>query len=265
MSDQSRHGSGLRGNTGDAPGAAADGGRVGAGGLVVVPDLFGAPARAFARLAGDPKWIGNAALVLLLFAVATLVQLPQQLAMGEDMAIATMEKLNAPEEQIDEALARMPDPEDPEIGAVAQQAATSVLTVGAMMIIGGTLFHLIGRIAGAAAPWKMSMSVYTLVFVISALGAAVKGGVARISDTVEVTLGPGILFPGLDYHSLGAIFLDVFDVFSLWALFLLAMGTRIAFRVSPGASWGIAGTYWILKSSLVFGVRGFTAWMMGAL
>ena len=263
--DESRSVPGSTGHSGGAHGPPDPAGGVSAGGLSLVPALFSSPSRAFGRLAADPRWIGNGVLVLVLFALAMWVQLPQQLDLTEEITIASLEKFNAPEEAIDEALARLPDPDDIGPGEVLRQLRNAFIPVLFVVLIGGSVFHLLARIGGVAARWKMSVSIVTLAYVVSALGALVKAGVVRASDTMQVTMGPGAFVPGLDFHSIPAITLDLFDVFSLWGLYLMATGARVAFRTTPGGAWGIAGTYWILKSLVVFGFRTFTAWMMGTL
>ncbi len=263
--EDARKRAGAPGTPADSPGGGLPVEPVTAGGLSVVPALFGSPSDAFRRLAADPKWIGTAGLLLVIMVLAIWVQLPQQLAMMEENMLASMEKFGLADEAIDEALAGLPDAENLAPGDIAQQLASGIFPVLFAVFLGGTLFHWIAKIAGATPRWKQSVSIFTLVYVVSALGALAKAGVARASDTMEVTLGPGILFPGLDHYSIPALLLDMFDVFSLLALFLLALGARVAFRVTPGASWGIAGTYWLLKSLFIFAFTAGTAWMMGAL
>jgi hypothetical protein len=252
-----------------APAGAASSGPppdpVGAGGLSLVPTVLFSPTRAFRALREDPRWLGPALLVAGLILLATWIQLPQQLAMSEEMAVAMLEKMNAPDEAYEEALANIPDPDDPGVGATVRQVAYGLFPAILAILVGGTLFHLITKIAGLGSRFRLSLSLFSLVYVVSALGMVVKSLVVRATDTMEVTLGPGVLLPNLEFHSIPAIALDLFDLFAIWALILLALGTRVALRASSGAGWGVAVSYWVVKSAVVFSTRALSAWMAGAL
>jgi hypothetical protein len=237
---------------------------VAAGGLGAVPLLFTRPAEAFAGLRPRPKWIGVLGLIVVLVALSTWIQLAQQLEFGAEITIRTMERFGAPEDAIEETLASLPDPDSLTIGDIAGQVAPAVITIVVVFFVGTAVLHLVAKIAGADPGFRLSLTVYALAFVPLALGVLVKSLLVRASDTMEVTLGPGILFPGLDYNSLPAILLDLLDVFSLWNLVLLAVGARVAYRVSSTAGWGISGTLWVLRSLLVFGGRMFGAWAAGS-
>jgi len=41
-----------------------------------------------------------------------------------------------------------------------------------------------------------------------------------------------------------------FDLFSLWSLWLLALGFRVVARVSAGAAWGVVGVLWAIGVGL---------------
>jgi hypothetical protein len=232
-------------------------------GLGVVPDLFQAPTRAFRRLASDPQWLGTAALVLVLFAVAAWIRLPVEIAYSREVAEASFDRFDVPEENREEALARMPDPDNLTMGQSVQPVATGLGVMVVVVILGVLVLWLIGRLAGASnASFRTSSAVLWTASVASGVGAIALGLLARASNTIEVSLAPGALFP---YNSLPGIFLDVFDVFSLVVLFLLAIGVREVFRTKPGTSWAIAGTYWILASMTAVAGRLFGAWISGAL
>jgi hypothetical protein len=232
--------------------------------LAAVPLLVRSPASAFELLRERPGWIGALLLSLVLLAVAFAVQLPQSLRYQREVTRSTMEKLNLPEAQSEEALRRIPEPGNLSLQEAAQQVLLPVVFLVPVFFLGAFAFHLLAKAFGAEPPFKLSLGIYSVAYVAPAFGALIKGLVARASDTIEVSLSPAALIPG-GFHSALGIFLDLFDVFALLNLALLASGAEIGFRKSRSLAWSIAGSYWILKSFVVFALRLSQSWFAGTL
>ena len=176
-----------------------------------------------------------------------------------------MEKLDVPEKQVEEALHRIPEPGSLSTREAAQQVLLPVVFLLLCFFVGALTFHLLAKAFGAEPPFKLSLAIFSLAYLASALGALLKGIVARASDTIEVALSPAALLPGAGFHSALGIFLDLFDVFSILNLALLAVGAEIGFRKSRATAWTIAGSYWFLKSFIVFALRLSQSWFAGTL
>jgi hypothetical protein len=174
-----------------------------------------------------------------------------------------MEKFDLPPEQIDEALRRIPDPNRMTTGVALQQVLTPVLFSAPVFFLGALVFHLLARAFGADPRFVASLGVFALAELANAVGALVKGVLVRVSDTIEVTLGPGALVPGVGFDSTLGIFLDLFDVFSIAAAVLLAIGARTVFSVSSKTAGIIAGSFWILRAVVVFLLRLSQTWFTG--
>lgn len=209
--------------------------------------------------------MGALLLSLVLFTMAYGVQLQQSLRYQREVTRSTMEKLDVPEKQVEEALRRIPEPGNISTREAAQQILLPIVFLVPFFFLGALTFHLLAKAFGAEPPFKLSLGIFSVAYLPSALGAFLKGIVARASDTIEVSLSPAALLPGAGFHSALGIFLDLFDVFSILNLALLVAGAEIGFRKSRATAWSIAGSYWFLKSFVVFALRLSQSWFAGTL
>jgi hypothetical protein len=230
----------------------------------LIPLLMRSPGEAFGRLAANPQWLGPAILCVLLLGASTWIALPPALEYQIEATRGTMEKFDLGAEATAEALAKIPDPRALTLGDYAENSLLSLATWLPVLAIGMFVFHLLAKAFGTTTRLRDTAALYFLAYVASAAGAVLKSALIRASGTIEVTLGPGILLPGLEYHSTGAILLDLFDVFSLVNLVLLVLGARMVYRATRGMAWTVGGAYWILKALFVFLARLGQAWSSGA-
>lgn len=237
---------------------------VGGMGLAVLPQLLSSPAKAFERLRVDPRWPGTCLLVLAIVAAATWMRLPQDLLYAQEGVIAGMERFGASDEDIDEMLAGMPDPENLPPGTVVTQVLQGLAGWAALQFLAALVLHGIARLAGAEPRFRASLAVYWTAAVATAAGALLKAALVRAQDSVAVSLGPAAL-TGLDHRSLGFLFLEIFDLFAVLTLLLLVTGVRVVFGTSRGAAWGIGGGFWAIGSLLRFGMTAGFSWFSGTL
>lgn len=233
-------------------------------GFANVLPLFTSPAIAFARLAEAPRraFVGPMILSALLIMVSAWVMLPQILDVSYDAAVAMMEKMNVPEDKLDEALAEIPSEVTPTV--LLQNVFSNVISVPFFILIGAGIIHLAARLAGGRTAFSAMLGMFSLAYVIWALGAVVRAGAVVAADSVEVTLGPGALLPGVEFLSPLGIFLDLFDVFSIWHLLVLVVGISVVTGVSRGTAWGVALVYWVLRSLTFVGGKMLMMWARGA-
>lgn len=235
------------------------------GGIEAVPLLFSSPSAAFARLRDRPRWIGLLLLCAVSAAVSAWIALPPTLEEEADVMRGVVERFDLPPEQAEEMMARVTSPEDVGAGELVKRIGGAFVATAAVLLIGMLVFHLIARISGPDPAIGQSAAIYLLAAVASAVGSLVRGTLIRVSGSVDVTLGPGALLPGMDPASVTAAFLNVFDVFSVLNLWLLATGLRVVLGASAGTAWAASGAYWILKSLLVFSMMLFRVWISGNL
>lgn len=232
--------------------------------LPAVPLAFGSPTRAFESIRDRGGWVGAFLVGLALLSGAFAIQLPQSLRYQTEVTQATMEKFDLPQADIDEALRRIPDPARLTTGEALQQVLVPVLFAIPMFFLAAFVFHLLARAFGAEPRLVQSLGIFAIAELANSVGALAKGVLVRAADSVEVTLGPGALVPGLEFDSTLGIFLDLFDVFSLVAAALLAIGTRVVLGVSPKTAWTIAGCFWTLRAVVVFLLRLSQTWFTGS-
>ncbi|MEZ5065517.1 MAG: YIP1 family protein [bacterium] len=221
-----------------------------------------APTAAFRAVAADGLWVGPVLLCFLFALIGGWIALPVSLDFGREMAIASMERFGAPEEAIDEALAKMPDPDDRSFKVVAQNVGGTVFTPIFGILFGAIVIHLGSRFLGSRQGFRFSLAAAATAMVVAMLGSLVKSIVMAMSGTVEVSLGPAALIPDLDFYSKGAALLEILDPFAIWFLVVSAIGVSVVHRLSRGGGFGIAFVWWILGMIPVIGMRLFLSWTM---
>ena len=224
--------------------------------------VISAPRAAFEAVARDPQWIGPTLISLVIAVVGAFLMLPVGLSMQEELTIASLEKFDAPDEVVDQALAELPDPDNPGPGFYGQQMSGPIIATVFGLLLGALIVMLGAKFAGGGEGYRANLSLVAVANVIASLGFLVKAAVTAMTGTYEVSLGlPALL--GLEFHSLPAIFLDLLDPFFLWHLFVLGIGVSVVNRVSKGAGNGVAFVWWALSLLRVRGMRFYFAWILG--
>lgn len=139
-------------------------------------------------------------------------------------------------------------------GAVASAALVAPLLYLAL----GGIFLVVFRLLGSEIDYRRSLSV--TVHGLLPLGVAALIGlvIALARETVSVAelQGGGLVMSNLGFlagddtsKAVRALLTSV-DLFSAWAIALLALGYRIVARVSTGAAWGTVAVVWALGVAL---------------
>lgn len=229
-------------------------------GLANIAPLITSPTQAFQRLAERPgrAWVGPMIVSAILITLGAWIMLPQLLPLSYDSAAALMERMGVPEEEMEKALSTMPL--EPNATVIATQVLPTLLYVPILMLLGTAFVHLALRVLGGTIRFSESLGMFSLAYVVWALGGLVRGALAAAAGSVEVTLGPGALLPGVEYLSPLGIFLDLFDAFGIWQVFVLVTGISVVARVSRGMAWGVALGYWVIRSGLLASSKVFMMW-----
>jgi len=238
---------------------------VGGKGLSVVPLLLSSPAQAFRRLRADPQWIAQMILMMLLIGFATWIRMPQDVVLQYDTTERMLERMGAEEEAVDQALSRIPDPDAMTGGDVAKHVLPGMLGATAFSFLGALVFWVIARLSGPQPGFRHVLAVFWTAHLAAAVGYLALALLVRATDSAEVALSPAALVPGLEWGSPAFAFLNIFDIFSVATLYLLASGARWTFGVSGGTGWVIGGIYWTLGSLLGFASQLAGSWAMGRL
>jgi hypothetical protein len=219
----------------EAPGGGAFGPLVGA--LV-------APGEAFGRLAVRPRSLVALLLLVALgigFAYVGMTRVP-----AEDF-------LRAIEEQGREVPPKLR--EDPEGFArtmrVPQLAAGTIFSALFYVAAAG-IFLVLFRLLGSDLTYRQSLA--TTVHGMLPLGVSALLGIVVVLGRERITLeelqsGSVLLshlgfLAGEEAGKLTRAALASLDLFSAWAVALLAIGYRVVARVSKGVAWGVVGALW---------------------
>jgi hypothetical protein len=233
------------------PEAQLDARPVGGKGLGAVPILLSSPSEAFRRLGADPQWLGTFLLVALLIGLASWIQLPQTLEVSREQMEQGMERQGIDEEEITDTVDRFLNP-------------TMILVGGSLVAIfflflAGVMLHVIVSLAGPRTTFRHSSAIYWTAGLAAGAGALLKAVLARTAGTIEVSLSPAALFPDLEFGSLPALFLEIFDLFSLLNLWLLVLGVQFVLRTSRGTGWVVGGGFWALLAFARFGIAAVSS------
>jgi hypothetical protein len=243
----------------------ASGAPVGAKGLAIVPLLFSSPAEAFRRLGADPQWLGQFLLFLVLVLAATWIRMPQDFAFQYEATQAAMDRMGVPEEDREEALARIPEPGEATTGQALLHVLPVTATLGGLGFLGALVLWVLAKLFGPQPGFRKGLSAYWTANLAGGFGYLIQAFVARASDTVEVSLGPAALVPGLEWGSLPHLILEVFGLFSLVTLWFLVLAARHVFGAAGGTGWAIGGTFWGITSLVALAVSAFGSWVSGRL
>jgi hypothetical protein len=200
---------------------------------------FTSPRALFERLAQRPSWFAPLALLLVLV-LLYIVILWNPVMLPESLAKAA---------------------ESPRGAAATEQFMS---TVGRIIIpcfaVGATMFFTVlyalcvwivgGFVLGGTLTFRQSLSLVTHASLVGIPGFLLRIPLALISNSSQVTVGPGMLFPAAQAEGFGGHFLSAFlagfDVFNLWSTALLALGVSVVARVPSGkANAGIWTLYGI--------------------
>lgn len=233
-------------------------------GFGAVARLLTSPTQAFRSLAANPQWLGAFLLYVVIIGVATTLRMEQDLTMQYTTTETVMERMGLPDEDIDEALDSLPNPDNLSGGDRAKHLAPAVIVTALFGFLGALVYWLIGKVFGAQGRYGQALSVFWHANLAAALAYLVLAVMVRIADTVEVSIGLGAVVP-VEWGSAPHVLLEIINPFSIAMLFLLAVGTREVFRVAGNRSWNIAGTFWGLSVlvQVVFQLIG--SWFSGNL
>ncbi|MEO8277392.1 MAG: YIP1 family protein [Thermoanaerobaculia bacterium] len=213
------------------------------------------PEKTFSGLSSRPAWVA-ALLALVLSAVALSIVITPKLDLRQQMR---------------EAIERRGGDLTPEQAERQIELASRFKWIGmASQVFLQPLFYLamaglllvVFRLSGSEIDFRHSLSVtvhgmmpFALATILT-LPAAFSHGTLTVQELQTGGLLPSNLaaFAPEGASKPLAALLSSFDLFSIWALILLAMGYRIVGRVSKATSWGVLLTMWAILTGCKIGL-----------
>jgi hypothetical protein len=213
---------------------------------------FVSPRKLFEELAQRPSWFLPFAVALALV-VLFVVGLYDPVIVPESLEKAAAS--GRPTAQVEQFMNTVGRVMIPSIGIATAVVITFVYTFF-VWLIGGFML-------GGTLRFKQALSVVTHASLVALPGFLIRVPLALIAKSSQVTVGPGMLFPGADAEGFGGHFLSAFlgwfDLFNLWQTALVALGVSVVARVSPGkANAGIWTLFVVgaLVGGLLAGIFG---------
>lgn len=213
------------------------------------PSLFGMimnPREQFEKIRENPKIILALAIVTIMTTVGMLLMLS-----GVDI--------------VDEAdFVGMGEEEIMMITLIAQFGfiAVGVFTPPIAILISSIIYIILAKIARSTVTFKQLFSMGTYLFIVSAISLIVNG----LAFMAVGSGDPEILFTSLN-SVIGAdgalgVFLNSIEIFSIWAMFLSALGLQIVARFSKVLSWSLVIGFYVVTTGFSMAMASFTT-MLG--
>ena len=223
----------------------------GGSGIQSVWGVLLAPESTFRSLAARPRWF-PAFLLLFLSAVGlSLILMPRM-----DMKQVIRDAVEKQGQEISETKL------DSQVRlAKIVGTASQVVVQPAFYLILASVFLVVFRLSGSEIDFRRSLSVtvHGMLPVVVASLLTIPILLTRTKISMDEAKSGSFLPSNLGFlatestgkalHSL----LSSCDIFSLWAIALLAIGFRIVGRVSTGVAWGVVLTLW----ALAIGAKAF--------
>jgi hypothetical protein len=122
------------------------------------------------------------------------------------------------------------------------------------LIMTGVLWAIFNAMLGGTATFKQVLAVVAHSSVPGALGAAIGAPIQLMQGTMSMG-GPfnlGALMPMLDENSFLARFLGATSVFTIWGIFVLAIGLAVLYRrKTRSIAIGLFAAYVVVAGSLI--------------
>lgn len=122
------------------------------------------------------------------------------------------------------------------------------------------VLHLLIKMFGGKGKFRHARAVVAWTALITTLGSLVKLPIMIAKNSMIVETGPSLFFKNLEPSDRLFKFLSGFDIFTIWAMVVMAVGMSIVYRVSRGKSWAAVAIVWIIMILLMT----FTPGGMGA-
>ncbi len=203
-----------------------------------------APEKTFRALAVRPRWL-PALLVLLLSAFAVSIILTPKMDMKQ-VIVDALEKQGREltPTQLETQVSLMK-----KVGMGAQ-----LVLQPAFYLLAATVFLVLLRLLGSDIDFRRSFSVTVHGMLPLVIGALLMLPVvlSRTSVSVEEVQGSLLLKSNLaalapaSVGKVGLALLSSIDAFSIWSVFLLAIGYRVVGKVSSKAAWGAVLALWAI-------------------
>jgi hypothetical protein len=154
-------------------------------GWAILRELVRSPTVAFGALAIHPFWIPSLLVCVLLLGAGQGVQYQESLRFGREVQESALQRFDLPEEDVEAAMAALPDPENLTAADYAKGVGQGVLSTLVFGFLGAVLLHLGVKVAGGDPAFGGSLALFFLAWTVSCVGVLAHGLLASLSGTLE--------------------------------------------------------------------------------
>ncbi|MEE9464407.1 MAG: YIP1 family protein [Candidatus Neomarinimicrobiota bacterium] len=168
----------------------------------------------------------------------------------EEQTQKILQRDDIPDDRKELMLDRMEDMTGRMSGSVGYLIGAGV-TVGWYAILAGVLMFFGAFILGGQAPFKDTVGVVAYAQLVSILELIIKVPLIIQTQTTQVETGLALLLPGSMDTTLLYQFCHRLDFFSMWRIFLMAMGMALLYRVDEKRARFLLFGAWALAMFLL--------------
>jgi hypothetical protein len=227
----------------------------------LVSRFFGilfSPRETFTAVAAAPRWLGMAAVVLLLILVPQMwfqsTEVGRQATLDESVRRVESFGVQVSDQMYEGMRKSIMEP------TPARQAlsAASIVVFSLIMwaIVAGLAFLIFGTFTGGNATFKQVFSVVVHSSVVSAVGALFVTPLNYFRETLSSATNLAVFLPFLPEGSFLARLAGMVDLFVIWWLSVLAIGIAVTYKKKTG---GAAMVLFGIYAVIALGIAAFMA------
>ncbi len=215
--------------------------------------ILTAPEAVMEAVRHDPRWTAAALVTLLLVGFTTGATLhitgPEQMEMMENSRLMEI----MPPEDIDEMWAEYDEISMSQRLTTGLQGGFGTLFAVFIMCL---VYGLFGKLAAGTGTFRQVMGVcFWASYVGLGLSSLLKLPIVLSKgSSLDVSIGPAILFAGNGPTDAVFQFLSIFEFFTLWAVWLMIVGFERIHGFSRGKAAAVVVPAWLLMSLVMFGL-----------
>ncbi len=201
--------------------------------------VFFSPGGLFEQLRDKPAW-GGAMLLVVVLNLVTVSLMPAELF---------EEQIRTGIEQSGADTSEVPIDTMVTIGRFSGIAVAGVMGAVAAFAIAGIMLFVFATLLGDGGRYRQYLSVAAHTLIVSSVGGLLVTPLRISQGDMQLMLSIGTFLPFLGDGTLRT-FLNMLDLFTLWAVMLAALGVS---KIHPGRSWGAAFgilmVFWLVFSA----------------
>ncbi len=178
--------------------------------------------------------------------ISLLYYLSIQLLLRDQILAKSLEYIsNLPEEQKERALAMINSHTRLIFGAIS-----ILIIIPIKILLQSAIYHFVAPVFEGNLSFKNSLTLLSYANFVSSLSAIVKLPLALLTGDPFVRTDLGFLFPDLKGY-MGSI-LSQIDLFTIWSLYILAMGIEKYGKVKKNVSYLLVAILWLVYILVIF-------------